>query len=283
MTQIVLTLTTPAGPFVFTREEVPEKILHGGAQALSVDRMIGGRRIVHPLGPNEDDITFSGVFAYQGTARSDFLDSVRRRGDSCTLTWDNRILQVVISAYRPTYFKPYLIGYTITFLVVSNQSAILDSVPAVTPMQQLKLDNSTLLQHSACAGIPVISSLASGVDSALSSLQQVAQPIANGLRPITSTINGVSDCVEQVANQLQTATAAVAAPIAQLLASTQKLITNTEGLISSTASFGGIIPGNPVAQSVGGYLSQVNNIAQLPALYSISSLATRMQGNLGLI
>jgi hypothetical protein len=282
MSDIVLALTTPAGPFVFTDAEVPENIKHGGSQALSIDRLIGGKRIVRPLGPDEDDITFSGVFAYQGTTRSDFLDSVRRRGDLCNLGWDNRLLLVIISAYRPDYSKPYLIGYTITFSVVSNQTAMVDAVPPVTPTQQLHMDMATLNQKTACAGIPVLSTVASSISSALTAMQGVAAPIAKGLRPISDTIGQAGNCMNQIANEIQTATAAVAAPIAQLLANTQKLITNSENVISSAASFGGIIPGNPVAMSVGNYLSHLNTIVQLPVLYGISSVAARMQSNLAL-
>lgn len=283
MSQVVLTLQTPAGAFVFTAAEVPEHIRHGGAQALSIDRLIGGRRIVRPMGPDEDDITFSGVFAYQGTARSDFLDSVRRRGDLCTLTWDNRRYLVVVAAYRPDYRKPYEIGYAITLSVVSNQTGLLDSVPAVTPTQQLASDMATLTQKTGCLGNSALSSITDGIAAALSSMQQAVQPIAQGLKPISGTAGQAAQCADQVANQVQTATAAVAAPIAQLLANTQALITNTETAISTAASFGGMLPGNPAAQSVGTYLSQLNSVTQLPALYEIHAIASRMQGNLALV
>ncbi len=278
----VLTLDTPGGPFVFTGAEVPQHIRHGGTQALSVDRMIGGRRIVRPLGPDDDDISFSGLFAYQGTARSDFLDSVRRRGDLCTLTWDNRRMLVMVSAYRPDYRKPYQLGYSITLKVVSDETALLDSVPAVTPAQQLKADMATLNNQTACLGNAALSGIAATIGGALTAMQGVMQPIAQGLQPITSTIGQAAACANQVAGQIQSATAAVAAPIGQLLANTQALITNTETAISSAVSFGGIIPGNPVAQSVGTYMSQLNSVVQLPALYEIRSVAARMQANLAL-
>ena len=282
MTTVALTLQTPAGAFVFTGAEVPERIRHGGTQALSIDRMIGGRRIVRPMGPDEDDITFSGIFAYQGTARSDFLDSVRRRGDLCTLSWDNRRMSVIVSAFRPDYRKPYEIGYTITLSVVSNQTALVNAVPAVTPAQQLAVDAGSLAQKSACLGNSTLSVISSSVSSALTAMQQVMQPVAGGLKPITAAVGQAAACAGQIANQVETATAAVAAPIAQLLANTQALITNTETAISEAASFGGILPGNPVAQSVGTFLSQVNSIAQLPAIYEIQSVAGRMQSNLAL-
>ena len=282
MSKIVLSLITPAGPFVFTGAEVPEHIRQGGTHALSIDRMIGGRRIVRPLGPDEDDITFSGIFAYQGTARSDFLDSVRRRGDLCTLKWDNRLMLVLIGAYRPDYAKPYIVGYTITFTVVANQSALVTAVPAVTPMQQLNIDMGTLNQQTACAGIPALSTAASAISSALTSMQAAAAPIAKGLRPISDTLGQAGQCINQIANQIQTATAAVAAPIAQLISNTQALITNAETAIASAASFGGIIPGNPVALEVAKFSNNVNSIVQLPALYGIRSVATRMQSNLAL-
>ena len=279
---ITLTLDTPAGPFVFTESEVPAHIASGGTQALSKDRLIGGRKIVHALGPDESDISFSGIFAYQGTARSDFLDSVRRRGDVCTLTWDNRRMLVVISQYTPDYHKPYLVGYSITFCVVSNETGLLDSVPAVTPAQQLKSDMAVLNNKSACLSNPVLSGIASTVNSALSLLQGASQPIAGGLQPITSLIGAAANCADQIGNQIETATAAVAAPLAQLIANTQSLITNSETAINEAVTFGGIVPGNPVALSVGKYMTQMNTITQLPAIYDIQSVAQRMQGNLAI-
>lgn len=278
----VLTLETPAGPFVFTDAEVPEHIPHGGTQALSIDRMIGGRRIVRPMGPDEDDISFSGLFAYQGTARSDFLDSVRRRGDLCKLTWDNRIFQVIIASYHPDYRKPYEVAYTITFTVVSNDTGLLDAVPPVTPYQQLQVDMAQLSCQTNCLGDSTLSGFASSISAALDAMQDAMRPVAAGLKSITDTVSAAGDCMGDVANQIQSATAAAAAPIAQLLAATQKLITNTETAISTAASFGGVIPGNPVALSVGNYLSNVNKIIQLPALYEIQSVAQRMQANLAL-
>lgn len=282
MSTVVLTLQTPAGPFVFTAAEVPEHIAHGGTQAISVQRLIGGRRIVNPMGADEADITFSGLFAYQGTERSDFLDSLRRRGDLCTLSWDNRRMQVIVASYRPDYSKPYKIGYTITLLVVANEMALLDAVPAVSPAQQLQMDANSLSQRTGCLGNATLTAISSSISSALTAMQGVMQPVANGLRPITGAVGAAAACAAQVANEIQTATAAVAAPIAQLLANTQALISNTETAITEAATFGGVLPGTPVAQAVGTYLSQVNSIVQLPALYEIQSVAARMQANLAL-
>jgi hypothetical protein len=278
----VLTLETPSGAFVFNREEVPEHIASGGSQATSVDRLIGGRKIVRPLGPDESDISFSGLFAYQGTARSDFLDSVRRRGDACVLTWDNRRMLVIVSHYTPDYHKAYKIGYTITFLVVKNFAEFVDSVPAVTPTQQLKSDAQHLNNLAACTGISSISGYAASIFAGLKTVEAAAQPIANGLQSITSTIGQAANCAAAIGNQVTATVSAVAAPIAQLLANTQALISNTESAIINAVTFGGIAPGNPLATAVGGYMSQLNSAVQLPAIYEIQSVAQRMQKNLHL-
>lgn len=278
----VLTLQTSAGPFVFTGAEVPAHIVHGGTQAISVDRLIGGRKIARPMGPDEDSITFSGIFAYQGTARSDFLDSVRRRGEQCTLTWANRRMIVLVQHYAPDYIKNYQVGYTITLFVVRNESALVDSVPAVTPAQQLQVDSAHLNNLSACSGNATLSAGAAAIGSALTALQTAVQPIAKGLQPVTSLIGQAANCAAAVTNDIVTTAATIAAPIAQLLANSQALITNTENAISSAVSFGGVVPGNPLAQQVGGYMSQLNSVVQLPAIYEINSVAARMQSNLAL-
>ena len=281
----VLTLETPAGPFVFTDAEIPEHIAHGGKQALSIDRLIGGRRIVRPLGPDEDDISFSGLFAYQGTARSDFLDSVRRRGDMCTLTWDNRRMLVVISSYHPDYLRPYQIGYSITFSVVRNDASFVDVVPTVTPFMQLAYDAQHLNNMAACSfssSNSTLSSLSTSISSGLKTVEAAVQPIANGLRSISTIVGNAANCAAAIGNQITQTAAAITAPVAQLLANTQSLITNSESAISSAASFGGVLPGNPLALTVGKYMSQMNTAVQIPALYETQAVAQRMQKNIAL-
>ena len=318
----ILTLQGPdkSWTFVFTDEEVPEHIAHGGSQAMSIDRLIGGRKIVRPLGPDEEDISFSGLFAYQGTARSDFLDSVRRRGELCRLSWDNRSMLVVVASYHPDYFKAYQIGYSITFKVVRNEASFVDLVPIVTPIEQLNADSQHLNDMAACSfsfGNSALAGLSASISSGLKTVETAAQPIAKGLRSIGSKIGfgsagtgytstaissvstaiggvvtviqsistGIKDaanCAAAIGNQVTQTASAVAAPVAQLLASTQALITNSETSISNAVSFGGVIPGNPLALTVGKYMTQVNTAVQIPALYETQSVAQRMIKNLAL-
>ncbi len=280
MSKVVLTLETPAGPFVFLGAEVPEHIATGGRHMLSVHRLIGGKRIVNALGPDESAIAFSGIFAYEGTARSDFLDSLRQRGDVCTLTWDNRRYLVIVAQYQSVYHKPYLLEYSIGLLVVSNEMALVDAVPPVTPTQQLRADLNTVSARAGCLGNSTLAGIASSVSSAMDSMEAALRPMANGLKAVSTVVGDMAQCADQVANAIETATAAVAAPVAQLLANTQALISNSEAAISEAVSFGGIVPGNPVAQSVGTYMSQLNTMNELPALYEISNVSQRMQLNL---
>ena len=200
----------------------------------------------------------------------------------CVLTWDNRRMLVVISAYRSDYIKAYEIGYSITFSVVRNEADFVDAVPAVTPVQQLKIDSQQLNNMAACAGIASISGYATSIFAGIKTVEAAAQPIAKGLQSITSTVGQAANCAASIGNQVTATVSAVAAPIAQLLANTQRLISNTESAIINAATFGGIVPGNPLAATVGTYISQLNSAVQLPAIYEIQSVAQRMQKNLQL-
>lgn len=276
-----LTLDTPNGSFVFQASEVPEKIRFGGSQLLDVQKMIGGRRRINAIGADDDPLEWSGWFLYASAlSRARFLDSVRREGLTCTLSWDALRYQVVVHQFHADYEKPFKIPYTISFEVIEDQTATVDSVPAVTPAQSLATDMARMGTLSNCIGDSTLNGLMGDLKSAMDAVSAAAQPIANGLKAVTTFIAGVANCAEQVVNTVGAAVATVTAPLAAVASHVQFLISSAEGVMASGL---GVLPGLPASTTIFTALARVNSAVQLPELYELRSICARMQVNLPLV
>lgn len=276
-----LALDTPNGTFTFTGAEVPERIAFGGAQLLDVRKMIGGRRRINAMGADDAPLGWSGLFLYASAVdRARFLDSVRREGLQCTLSWDAFRYSVTVSQFHAEYKYPFRVPYSIQFEVVEDQTATVDSVPAITPVQALATDLSRMNSLSNCIGDSTLNGLIGNLGDALSAVQAAAQPIANGLKAVTSFISGVANCADQVVNTVESAVTAAATPLIAVTSRVQSMIATGENVIANTA---GVVAGAPAATNVYNALAQANAALQLPELYELRSICGRMQTNLPLV
>ncbi len=293
---IALTLTSPAGIFEFSGAEVPEQIAFGGKQLLSIHKLIGGRRIINSLGADDAPLSWSGIFvpnvhtvapgkvdATYPLARSRFRDSVRRHGTVCPLALDEFSYQVIISDFVAPYQKPFRVSYTITFAVIQDQTALITSIPVVSPIDAVQFDMHRVSALAACGGDSNTPGLASSLSSSLDSLKSAVAPVANGLIKINAAIGQASACASEVGNLVTSSVAALTAPFAQLQANVTALIANSEGAITSFVTLGGLVPVSGPAKAVAGLISVTNAHMQLMPLYEIRSVATRMQLNTALI
>ena len=85
------------GPLIFTDFALPERVGHGGSQALTVHKLPGGARIIDVMGQDPADITWSGMFLglfAQDAAQQ--LDALWRAGQPLDLFWNTTLLTVVI-------------------------------------------------------------------------------------------------------------------------------------------------------------------------------------------
>lgn len=281
---ITLSLDTPHGAFVFTDAEVPEGITFGGVQLLYKHQLVGGRRIVDAMGPADSQLTWGGLLLYQSAlSRARFLDTLRRQGLKCTLSWDELRYSVIVADFRADYRKPYRIPYSITMEVVEDLTKPVTVVQPQTPAQAIAQDMARANTIFSCLGDTTLAGLGGEVQGALDAVNAAVQPIAAGLKSITQVISGAAQCAAEIANGVTAAVAAAVAPFAALDAAVQRLITNAETAVSAVATIGGIAPGNSVAQAVGKSIAQVNSAVQLPELYELQSISKRMQANLALV
>lgn len=278
---VTLSLDTPHGTFTFTGAEVPERINFGGAQLLDVQKMIGGRRRVNAMGADDAPLQWSAMFLYASALdRARFLDSVRREGLQCTLSWDALRYQVTVAEFHADYKYPFRIPYTIRFEVVEDQTATVDSVPAITAEQSLASDMARMGTLSNCIGDSTLNGLIGDLGNALSSVQAAAQPIANGLKAVTSFVSGVANCADQVINTVTSAVATVTTPLAAVASHVQGLIATGEQVLATGS---GVIPGLPAPTVIYNALAQANAAVQLPELYELRSICARMRVNLPLV
>ena len=85
------------GPLVLTDFALPEKVSHGGSQAMTVHKLPGGARVVDTTGQDDADISFSGIFlGVTAVLQAALLDELRRAGQPLDLFWGFNALRVVI-------------------------------------------------------------------------------------------------------------------------------------------------------------------------------------------
>lgn len=109
------------GAITFANYEIPERLNFGGLQALSVKKLVGGQRVIDAMGPDDDDIAWSGLFFESvATFRAQYLDQMRRLGTAIPLTWGQFNYLVVIKDFKANFERTYQIPYSITVTVIQD-------------------------------------------------------------------------------------------------------------------------------------------------------------------
>src|SRR4051812_29902390 len=107
------------GGIEFEGFELPEKLELGGEQAMVVQRVIGGKRVIHAMGPDDAPIEWSGrLLGETAQLRALRLDLLRRAGRELEFRFAHRAYKVVIRRFKAEHERPYLIPYSITLEVV---------------------------------------------------------------------------------------------------------------------------------------------------------------------
>jgi hypothetical protein len=108
------------GPLVFDDWSTPARLPFGGKQAMAVHKLPGGARVVDTLGPDEDDIKFTGMFWGSGAyASAQILDGMRVAGQVVPLMFAGRFYQVIVQEAIPVIERfPNYCTYSVTCLVV---------------------------------------------------------------------------------------------------------------------------------------------------------------------
>lgn len=110
------------GGFVFDDWSTPPKIPFGGKHALKIHKLPGGDRVFDLLGPDEDDIRWSGIlWRDDAPAVVAALNAMRISGDLVPLAFAGNFYTVVVQDFTPSVVRyPQHYDYSISCAVVNN-------------------------------------------------------------------------------------------------------------------------------------------------------------------
>jgi hypothetical protein len=155
-------------------------------------RLSNGTRVLDALGPDDADISFSGVFSGQAaTDRARTLDLLRQEGRSVSLEWDNFYYTVIVTRFIANYNNPVWIPYFANCAIIDDGSEQTRAGSADDDLiQAILLTGEVLLQQ-----VPITSavslSLSSSNEPATSQL--TARAPTTSLAAIRSDVNSAFD------------------------------------------------------------------------------------------
>ena len=244
------------GDVLFADLEVPEHITFGGEQRLTVHELVGGTRIVDAMGRSDMPLDWSGWFMGQNAlSRAQYLEAQRIAGTSVPLVWSELFYDVVIQRFEADFQREWMIPYRITCVVVANHSQPVTSLagPSINDLINTDLSSANLLTGQ--IGNSTLTGLMSTVNSAISTVSNFASATAGTINSVLQPINAV---------QQQVAT----------------LIGQAANTMQNVTTLGGILPNNPISQSVAQLSAQVTAYQTSPLLYNLQSVMGRMSTNL---
>lgn len=244
------------GDISFASFEVPESIRFGGSQSMSVKKLIGGKRIIDIMGPDDLPPSWSGVFfGPSASSRAQFLDSMRAGGQQQKLTWGTFSYLVVIHEFEADCQRLNRISYRIVCEVITNDTNPPPSVPPPPIDQALQTDFNSAQGLGGLIGDDTLSGLLGGLDTAISAVSSFANAAQ-------STINSVLLPLNAVQQRVGT------------------LMTASELTLQNTSTFGGVLPNTPFSQVAGKLTGQTNTALQMTNLVQLQGVTGRMGANL---
>jgi hypothetical protein len=275
--------------------EQPESIPFGGEQELVVHRLVGGMRVVDAMGADDMDLTWSGRFRdVTAEMRAQRLNTLRQQGQPLVMTWSSFRYLVIIRSFRADYQQPWEIPYTITCLVIQDQTAPqLVTFPSFE--EQMEIDMAAAMDTGLGLNDPAISTAptapvapdVSAISTALATVQNAyntykhikAGNYAAALGSVNRTLGSVGGLGTLATNAGLTsgeAGAALQTAIggAQQAVSAAKVVANT--VITATNLGGGFASASVITESL---TSQAGAFTQLSGLTSLGSRLGRMSDN----
>ena len=245
--------------FEFGALEIPAEIRFGGAQRLSVHELVGGTRVIDAMGRSDRALEWSGLLlGGQATTRARFLDGLRIAGLPMTLTWGEFKYSVIVREFEATYQRSYQIPYRISCEVVQDKTTPPGS-PGATPIDnQVAADLTAATTLATSIGDTKLTGLMGALSTAISAVSTFASAAQ-------STINSV----------LQ--------PLAAVRAQVTVLQASVSSTIANVTTFGGVLPGTPLAQLGANFNAQMAAVTQSAQLYNLNAVLGRMGGNCGAI
>ena len=101
--------------------EVPEKAPWGGAQALTVHKLIGGARVIDAMGVDDRTIQLKGLFlSPDADDRARAVDVLRKAGQPVAFSYGAHVYLVVIKSFTPDFARPDRQEYSLELEVLQD-------------------------------------------------------------------------------------------------------------------------------------------------------------------
>jgi hypothetical protein len=260
--------TLTLGGLVFQDFEIPENINFGGAHHLVLRKLPGGSRVIDSMGPDDDDIRWTGRFrGSSAEQRAALLDYMRRQGQQILLSWGIHRYQVVIRDFKPDFRQSYEIPYSISCAVVIDEVQAL-AAAAVGFVEAMAADLISATGLSNQIGIPAINTAVTGVAAAFSNYQAGVPSSTNLAAGATAATEG--PLLQSLMSSIGTAQTA-----------TSSAITTTTGSLNTTGSVAGVTAGGVASAMASNLTSQTGAFGQLNLLYQLQGNLGRMATNTG--
>lgn len=243
------------GGITFADLEVPEVISWGGDQALSVQKLIGGARVIDAMGRDDAPITWSGIFMGSSAFdRAQYLNSSRVAGQQLELSWGGLDFTVVIKSFRADYRLNVYIPYEITVEIVTDN--VTSTSPNLPPDVDMQMDTD-MNSASALGG-------------------NIGDATLSGLM---STLNTAVSAVGTFANATQATIAGVMNPLAAVQGRVTTLLNAAQIIASGVTTPGGVLPGAPLSQNVAALTAQLASFQEQANCVQLQGFCGRMAHN----
>lgn len=117
--------TVSIGPIILEGWEIPEKVTWGGAQRMTVHKLVGGMRYIDVMGEDNAEVSWSGRFLSSDAAfRADQIDLFRKSGELVDVVFAGRYYSAVISQFTAEQLTQFHIQYQISFTILADESSV---------------------------------------------------------------------------------------------------------------------------------------------------------------
>ncbi len=189
------------GGITFQDFEIPERINFGGRQHAVVHKLMGGNRVVDAMGPDPDDVRWSGRFrGPNAMERAQALDAMRAAGAQVSLSYMSTYLTVLITEFRADPERVYEVPYKITCLVVSD--LVNDALGAIVDSLDTIVSNALTVAASFTSSGTSAAAAVSSVSSAVSSAGSLQDASTSTLATVKSTVYSASSSLDAIAADL---------------------------------------------------------------------------------
>jgi hypothetical protein len=203
--------TLTLGPITFQEFEIPAKVRIPGGHKLGKNVNIGGKRITHAMGPDDGNITWSGILLGAGIqARASALQAVKDAGREVPFLCGSEFRMVIVEDLELNY-QAFEIHYHISCYVTSNPAR--DATSGVGGA--LGLTGAIGVDVSAIAGIvgasPIVSAGMAALNTAGAALAAVPSLSAIALPALSAFVPPVRAAAGLLASEVASAGAIISA------------------------------------------------------------------------